>query len=103
METQNIAKLVGADSTITWKHNDKFFTVRTKKNGKWRSRKVRELTEAETNRLHPRGPASGVSAPHCAYITSRFWKDFYDRVCGYRLIPSISKDCAVSVIFYEKA
>lgn len=103
MKNKEVAELIGASSSVTWKTGDNFFTIRVQKKGKWHARKVRELSENESKKFKQHGPAWGMNVGHCMYLANKFWKEFKERVCGYRVIPSDRKDCPVSVIFYEKS
>lgn len=101
MKREDMSELLGADSTLTWKFGDNFFTVRFQKEGKLHIRKVHELSEDESKRFKQRGPAWGMNLGHCLYLANKYWKEFKENVRGYRIIPSSRKDCPVSVLFYE--
>lgn len=102
LSATGVGEILGSDWNLTYKDGDNFFTVRVKKNGKWVSRKVQALSEKETKGLKVHGPASGMGVGHCIYMASKYWKEFKEKVHGYRIVPSDRKDCPVSMLFYSR-
>ena len=99
---KGISEALGANFSMRYEDGDNFFLIRVKKNEKWKTRKVYELSEEQAKNFKVHGPATGQGVGHCIYLADKYWKEFKEKVCGYRVVPSNRGDCPASVLFYSK-
>jgi hypothetical protein len=96
--------LVGQGTRTEIKLGDGFCELLTysKSNKLISKQAIEELAENELNNFKRMGTAEGIAFSHCLWIASRFAKNFFKRVRGYRFTTPQTERCTFAVDFFEE-
>lgn len=65
------------------------------------NRQVSNLSEEDTTDFEVIGTAGGINFAHCVYLGSKYEKDFFKKIGGFRLAKPDDSEYEIAVTFYK--